>query len=322
MSGKASEETGRLARQAAVRACWTQWVGMGSFASPVSSKQAGAIIDPEALILLSLYVRDEERRLLDMVAWWAQAGSRLTSLKRLRAVAKRFPGDTGQAGLELFASIANEAGDRRWARDAKAPVPDWVRSGKGPDEPTLIAASALWPRMRAAFGVGAKADTLVFLVGLRGAWASAKVISFATGYSSVAIRKAASEMSLARLIRETEGRPVEYVAPPQPWAELLELYPSDQGWVAEPEAPAWRFWSEIFAFLVGVIEWSHHAASEGRERPHVLASRARDIVERHALSFNFNGIPTPPMDAFRGLDAARGLHETVRVVAAWINDRV
>lgn len=319
MSAPVSEETGRLARQVAVRACWTQWVGMGSFASPVRSRPARAIIDPEALILLSLYVRDDERRLLDMAAWWAQAGSRLTSLKRLRTVAARFPGETGQAGLKLFASLANEAGDRRWAREVVAPVPDWVRSGKGPDEPTLIAASALWPRMRAAFGVGAKADTLAFLVGLRGAWASTKVISFATGYSSVAIRKAASEMSLARLIRETEGRPVEYLAPPQPWAELLELYPPDQAWAAEPEAPPWRFWSEIFAFLVGVIEWSDRVASDGAVRPHVLASRARDIVERHALAFNLNGIPTPPMDAFRGLEATRGLHETVQVLAGWID---
>jgi hypothetical protein len=92
-----------------------------------------------------------------------------------------------------------------------------------------------------------------------------------------------------------EGRPVEYPAPPQPWAELLELYPADQAWVAEPEAPAWRFWSEMFAFLVGVIEWSDLAASDESARKHVIASRARDIVERHALAFNLNGIPTPAM---------------------------
>ena len=322
MSSMTSEETGHLARQAALRACWAQWVGMGSFASPVSSRRAEAIIDPEALILLSLYARDEERRLLDMAAWWAEAGSRLTSLQRLRAVAKRFPGNTGQVGLEIFASLAAKSGDRRWAKDAKAQIPEVVRHGKGPDEPTLIEASALWPRLRAAFGVGAKADTLVFLVGLRGAWASTKVISFATGYSSVTIRKAASEMSMARLIRETDERPVEYVAPAHPWAELLELYPAEQGKADTPGAPAFRFWSEIFAFLVSASEWSRLAESEGGQRQHVLASRARDVVERYALAFNSNGIPTPSMDAFRGLEAAQGLHETVRVVAGWVDENV
>jgi len=321
MSGVLWEETGLLARQSAVRACWSQWVGMGSLASQ-SGSRARSIIDPEALILLSLYAQEEERRLLDMVAWWAKVGSRLTSLQRLRAVAKRFPGDTGNLGLGLFASFATEAGDRRWAKHAKRSTPDLARHGKGPDGPILIEASALWPRLRAAFGVGAKADTLVFLLGLRGAWASTKVISFATGYSSVAIRKAASDMALARLIRETGGRPVEYLASPRAWAEVLELYPTDQGPPAEPQAPAWRFWSEIFAFLVSVIEWSHFAQSTSQESPHVAASRARDIIERHTLSFNFNGILTPPMDAFRGLEAMRGLRETVRVVSEWIDSNV
>ena len=129
-------------------------------------------------------------------------------------------------------------------------------------------------------------------------------------------------LCMARLIRETEGRPVEYVAPANQWAELLELYPSGQAWNAQPEAPAWRFWSEIFAFLASVSEWSHLAQSRGDQGQHVIASKARDIVERHALSFNFNGIPTPPMDAFRGLEAVRGLLEAVRVVAGWIDERL
>ena len=322
MSSVASKETGRLANKAAVSACWTQWVCMGSLASPEGSRRARSIIDPEALILLSLYARDEERRLLDMVAWWAQVGSHLTSLQRLRSVAKRFPGDTGEAGLGLFASFATEAGDRRWAKHADSSLRTAHRPGKGSDEPILTDASALWPRLRAAFGVGAKADTLVFLLGLRGALANAKDISYATGYSSVTSRSAAGDMALARLIRETGGRPVAYIAPPRPWAELLDFYPSSQGREAERGAPAWRFWSEVFAFLVGAVEWSRFARAAGQKSPHVVASRARDVLDRHRLSFDLNGIPTPPADAFLGLEAPRGLHETVRVVADWIDDRL
>ena len=322
MSGMTWEETGRLARKAAVRACWTQWVGMGSLASPVGSGQARSIIDPEALILLSLHAKGEERRLEALVAWWARVGSRLTSLQRLRAVAKRFPGGSGDAGLQLFASLAADAGDRRWKKEGQVPIPEWIRNGKGPDEPALIEASALWLRLRAGFGVGAKADTLAFLLGLRGACASANVISRATGYSSVAIRRAAGEMALARLIRKTEGRPVEYMAPARPWIELLDLDPTHQAGAGEADVPAWRFWSEIFAFLAAVMNWSHHAQSVNEPRRHVVASNARDIVERHQRAFGLNGIPTPPMDAFRGLDGSRGLHETVRVVADWMEEAI
>jgi hypothetical protein len=186
----------------------------------------------------------------------------------------------------------------------------------------LIESSALWPRLRAAFGVGAKADILVFLLGLQGAWASAKVISFATGYSSVAIRRAAGEMALAHLIREADGRPAEYVAPARQWAELLELYPAADREPKHPQTPAWRFWAEISAFLVGVVELSHRSHDDQPPGPYVIASRARDLVERHNRAFSFNSIPTPPPNAFLGRQMEDGLEETVRIVSDWIADSV
>ena len=322
MSGEPLANTTVLAKEAAIQLCWTQWRAMGSIGAPVGETRAQAIVDLEALILLSLYCQNEERRLTDMVAWWASVGSRLTSLQRLRGVAKRFPGHTGMEGLAFFASLADRSGDRRWKRQASAPVPEWVRPVKGPEEPSLIESSALWPRLRAAFGVGAKADTLVFLLGLQGAWASAKVISFATGYSSVAVRRAAGEMALAHLIRETEGRPAEYVAPARPWAELLELYPTSGEGHRDPQTPAWRFWSDICAFLVGVMELDQRNRVEQGSGQYVIASSARDLVEKHKRAFSFNSIPIPPPTAFRGIEMIEGLQETVRVVAGWIGEAV
>ena len=322
MSGTPLDDAAELAKDAAVRLCWTQWRAMGSMGSPADSTRAEAIVDPEALILLSLYCQSEERRLTDMVVWWGEVGSRLTSLHRLRRMAKGYPGRVGIDGFEFFASLAARSGDRRWKKHASTPIPEWVRAPKGPEEPRLIESSALWPRLRAAFGVGAKADTLAFLLGLQGAWASARVISFATGYSSVAIRQAAGDMALAHLIRETEGRPTEYVAPAQPWAELLELYPTTGGGRPVPRLPAWRFWSEISAFLVGVIEWNRESSRDGQPGSYVAASGARDLIEAHSLAFNFNGIPVPPLNAFRGLEMLEGLGETVRVVVRWIEGAV
>lgn len=322
MSATLLDEAAQLARDAAVRLCWTQWQAMGSMASAAGSSRANAIVDPEALILLSLYGQSEERRLTDMVVWWAEVGSGLTSLHRLRRVASRFPGRVGIDGLEFFARLAAKSGDRRWRKHASGPIPEWVRASKGPEQPTLTGSSALWPRLRAAFGVGAKADTLVFLLGLQGAWASAKTISFATGYSSVAVRKAAGEMALAHLIRETEGRPAEYVAPAKQWADLLELYPTNAGGHQAPRLPAWRFWSEVNAFLVGAIECARLGNRDQAPGSYVVASRARDLIEAHTRAFNFNGIAVPPLNAFRGLDMLEGLRETVQAVVTWMVDAV
>lgn len=320
MSLNALREAGGEAGKTAAGLCWAQWVGLGSLAVPVRTHRPRSIIDPEALVLLSLYVSHEERRLRDMVAWWARKGSSVTSLQRLKTVARRFPEAVASEGLPLFAALANEAGDRRWRRSAQGTVPDWFRSGKGPESLELIEPNALWPRLRAGFGVGAKADLLAFLLGLRGAWASTKVISFATGYSTVAVRNAANEMTLARLIRETHGRPAEYLAPPGPWAALLELHAGRQESTSNPEMPEWRFWSEIFGFLAHVIALSRTARSAASSSERVIASRARDLLEDHAMAFKFNNIRVPPPEMFKGRAATRGLLGTVQAVSAWSNE--
>jgi len=322
MSAVPLDDAATLATEAAVQLCWTQWRSMGSLGSAAGFRKAEAIIDPEALILLSLYCQDAERRLTDMVVWWADVGSRLTSVQRMRRVANRFPGRAGIDGMEFFARLANRSGDLRWKRLAATPVPEWVRPAKGPTEPMLIEPSALWPRLRAAFGVGAKADTLVFLLGLQGAWASAKMISFATGYSSVAVRRAAGEMALAHLIRETEGRPAEYVAPARQWADLLELRLTGEGGHEYPKTPPWRFWSEISAFLAGVMELRRRSSSDEGTGPYVIASNARDLVEQHSRVFSFSNIPVPPPSAFPGLAMLDGLRDTVKIVGGWIGTAV
>jgi hypothetical protein len=292
---------------------------MGSSASPISERHPRSVIDPEALVLLSLYVSVDERRLMDLVAWWAAKGSRLTSLQRLRGLAKRFPAHVGHDGLSTFATMASEAGDRRWKKDAAGNTPEWVRPMKGPDALQLVEPAALWPRLRAGFGVGTKADILVFLIGMAGAWASASTISFSIGYSGVAVRTAASEMALARLIRETQTRPTQYVAPTGPWAELLELNSSETNWTNERRVPRWRYWSEMFAFLVEAMEWSRLVTTGQLPSERVQASRARDILDKYQLAFNLNQIPVPTAETLLGTNASDGLLETVRAVTAWID---
>lgn len=310
-----SEEIDRLAGASAVETCWAQWLALGSPASRTDDARAAAVVDPEALVVLSLFVRERERRLLDMVRWWARVGSRLTSVQRFQAVAGRFPEAGGQEALGTFGGEAAAEGDRRWTRHAEELEGRGGRRDRGPDTPSLVEPATIWLRLRAGFGVGAKADTLAFLLTSGEAWSSAKTIAFATGYSTVATRTAATEMALARFVRETSGRPVEYAVAAEAWVPLLSLSGPSQ-------MPAWRFWSETFAFLAGAIDWAGSVRSPDAPGPRVLASRARDLVAKHERGFALDRIVVPRPDRYRGLEAADGLLEAVRIVTRWIATHV
>jgi hypothetical protein len=230
-------------------------------------------------------------------------------------VADAFPAPA-RADAGVFAALAASGGDRRWSRhvDRSAPLPT-VRE-KGVDVPGLAEPCALWLRLRAGFGVGAKADVLAYLLGTRDAWASVKDIAGATRYSTVAVRTATSEMVLARFVRETGDRPARYAAESARWAGLLEL-------AGEPAvAPRWHAWSEIFAFLAGVAEWADGVTAPDAPGSRVVASRARDLMERHATAFTLDRVGAPDPAGFGGLEAVEGLAQTVHAVAGWVEERL
>lgn len=308
--------------QAGLKVCWAQWAALGSYAAPVETRRPISIVDPEALILLSLGLQKEERRLGDMLRWWASVGSRLTSVQRMRTLAKDFPEDV-QRSVGRYASLAVAAGDRRWKALAvgEAPRPSDDRGLKGPEVLNLAEASTLMLRLRAAFGVGLKADALAFLLGIGGSWVSVSVISEATRYSGTAVRAAARDMALGRLIRRTEDRPALYFVPVKPWAELLEIRSHGSRDPDERAMPSWRFWSGTFGFLLNVADWAERAIeSEGSLE--VVASRARDMVLDSVRVFDFNGIQLPDPRRYRGPEFLLGLRETVGVVSDWLEDEV
>jgi hypothetical protein len=175
--------------------------------------------------------------------------------------------------------------------------------------------------MRAGVGVGAKADVLTFLLGVRGAHATVSTLSRATGYSGTAIRTAAQDMAVARLIRETRDRPRYYFLTAKPWAELLELQPYGSGSPNGFEIPEWRFWSHLFAFLAAIDDWTTRVIKNSTN-PHVVASEARDLFEEYNGAFALNGIPVPSPADYPGLQFVDGLFETARVVADWLQDHL
>ena len=317
-----------------------QWSSIGAATLRVGEQSAVSVIDPEALVLLSLAMQDEERRLRDVLVWWARVGSELLSVQRMKRVADKFP-DHVRELLGGFAYMATEAGDKRWSPHASETASRLHReSKKGPAAPDIADASALILRLRAGFGVSAKPDVLAFLIGCSGRDATIRTITQATGYSEVAVRDAARHMARARFIRAASSHPVSYFVHVKPWAELLEfrgseagtrqleLYDLDtidpghrRGRHQRPEAPAWRFWSDIFAFLAHVDNLERCRQLDSAS-PYMQSTSARDLYEEHRTAFAANNIDVPDPNQYKGVAYLDAFQETLRVLSDWIADSI
>lgn len=307
MSSATLEEIGSLAREAAIQAAWVQWRSVRAGALTPSKQAARSIIDPEALVLVSLAMLDHERRLTDMLAWWARVGTRLLSVQRIKRLVGAYPACV-QERLGHFARSAVEAKDARWKRYAGVePLAARDRQKKETETPNLVPASALMLRLRAGFGVSAKVDVLALLLGMNEREATVQTVAEATNYSTATVWETVRSMALAQFIHATDTRPVGYYVQLQPWSTLLHL---------GNDIPAWRYWHSMFAFLAHVDAWSRSTES-GSE--YVLSSQARDLFEVHRGVFVSNRIEVLDAGVHKGAAFLKVFYTAVQAVSVWIS---
>jgi hypothetical protein len=301
---------GERARGTGVEVAWAQWAALGSVA-PAGGRRPKAIVDPEALVLLSLALRGADPRLDALVFAWARRSSALLSVQRMTSLAEAFP----QAAREALGEFAAQAGDRRWKAHAGPAAEECAPAHGTPPGPVrLTARPALALRLRAGFGVGAKADLLAFLLGLRGASASVSLMAAATGYSGRAMRTAAEEMAQAGFIERLDTAPVAYVADHTAWAAVLRLFRLNAQ--RTPDVPQWRYWSVVFAFLAEVDCWAREAEEQGWSA-YQASSRARDLVADHARAVQLAGLKLPDPEAGGGAAFLEDLAAEMDRVHAW-----
>jgi len=309
MSARSANSASKRLREAAVSACWQQWRALGAGLARDRAEEATGVVDIEALILMSLAVQPDERRLGDAVAWWAATASRLVSVQRLRSLARRGPADSA-VHLARFARLATDAGDARWSKlvpQAAAVAESPPRALKGPDQPRLDAPAALMPRLRAGFGVGAKADVLLFLLTAPRMDPTARELAAALDYTSRAVRTAAEDMVLAGLIEAPATRPRRYSVRRAPWADLL---------LDGREFPTWPPQSHAFTLVAHLLTWI--ASQEQHEATDYLrASSARDLVEAQVPAlYAAEGFPKAPQA--HGSAYLPAFHEFIAEVADWL----
>lgn len=290
---------------------WTQWAALGA---PVSrGDEPRSLVDPEALLLVSLYLRNRERRLWDALIWWARERSGLLSVQRVKNLAASYPEEVSHRLSQFAGRVAREASDARWKRLAGEGSGPEVRPTPGRSgRPRISDPAALVLRLRLGIGVGVKPDLLAVLIGLGGDAIRVSALADATAFASRSVKRAADEMAEAGLLRAHRDGPTEYRAEPAHWAKLLRL-PSPP--------PRWRHWHPLFAFAVQSLARLQELDAEEPGR-HVASSRLRTLVENHRAAFETNRIPIPEPADHPGADYLTAFEESVAVVSDWMEENV
>lgn len=274
--------------QATVDALWAQWRAIGGAAS--NARPVSAIVDPEALILASLVNDDSEPRLGNILYAWMQRNASLLSVRRLRKISPPDPAFAEK--LRTFGATATKlAKHPRWA----ALITDRAESDTRIEtfavsraiEPALETPPALMLRMRAALGVGAKADSLTYLLGQADRShrdsTTVRAIAKALDYTLVATRSALEDLAAARFVIANGERPVSFATPQPGWHDLLGI----------ARLPAWRPWRAIYDFARQFLTWANGVGerhvSDAVIRIHQqkmldMNPAVRDLVSLHAIS--------------------------------------
>src|SRR5690606_12973231 len=99
-------------RESTINAVWRQWHALG--ATAVIKTPARAVVDPEALVWMSLTLSKYEPRLTDLVASWTLLNSDLLSVQRINNLAAHFPDATHQHVIALARLLYEQGKDHRW----------------------------------------------------------------------------------------------------------------------------------------------------------------------------------------------------------------
>ncbi len=172
---------------------WIQWAALGVDATV---ERDDSVVDPEALIALTAELGDADARLRDLSTDWCVDFGRYVNGSRLKQVARELGTPTGAIG-EYVATVA-AAGGPAWPM-ATVPRPNYVRREK-----TRLDAADSRPRLRirlrAAFGVNARADILAALLAASPNGLNAADLARTTRFAKPSVASALDALLLAGLI--------------------------------------------------------------------------------------------------------------------------
>lgn len=292
-------------------AIWKQWFALGTRIH--SESPARSMVDPEALLLTSLALHQNEKRLWDILTSWAKHGSKLFSLQRVKNLQDSFPENTKNLLAQFAHRAHSEGSDFRWqSMSENAFGPESRDSELWTGYPSKWPFPALVLRMRLGFGVGISADLLSYLITQRGDWVRAKQASLATSYSTYAIRRVADDLVAAQFIESTQGKPIQYRVGKTAWVDAL---------ISDKEAPDWCYWHQVYSFATNLINSNETKAWDGLS-PYLLSTHLRDHLETNQDVFILNRIETPDLRNYPGEALLPAFGEVIGNLSQWIENNV
>lgn len=178
---------------ALVDRAWRQWVALGVDAVAEADDD---VVDPEALIALTAELGDADARLRDVSTDWCVAFGRYVNGTRLKTVAAELGTPLDRIG-EYVATVA-AAGGPRWPMGTE-PRPGYVSRRKARLR-SAAQPARLRVRLRAAFGVNARADVLAALLASGSVASSLADIARVTRFSKLNVAAAVDALGLAGLV--------------------------------------------------------------------------------------------------------------------------
>jgi hypothetical protein len=255
---------------------WIQWAALGVDATV---ERDDAVVDPEALIALTAELGDADARLRDLSTDWCVAFGRYVNGARLKQVSREL-GTPDDAIGQYVATVA-AAGGPAWPM-ATQPRPDYVRREKARFD-SASSRPRLRIRLRAAFGVNARADILAALLAASPNGLNAADLARNTRFTKPSVASALDALLLAGLVT---ARPVanerRFTVPP-----MVPILPG-----LRPPVPQ-ADWVATFGVALGVLRFESRNAMSTTVR----AIEARRLVNSLAARISTEGMPMPYLDA-------------------------
>ena len=283
-------------QSALLNRAWIQWIALGVDAV---GERDDAVVDPEALIALTAELGDADARLRDVSTDWCVAYGRYVNGSRLKQVAREL-GTPPEAVGEYVATVA-AAGGPAWPM-ATQPRPGYTARGKARLD-SALPRPRLRIRLRAAFGVNARADVLAAL--LEGPKNGLSVADLArkTRFTKPNVAFAVDALVLAGLLEARAVGNERRVTLTRAGEILLGLRPP----IAQPD------WVAQFGVALEVLRF---AGRDGMS-PSVRAIDARRGIESLRDRITSEGLPQPNLDAF-GDDFASAFDRWVVDLVDWL----
>ncbi len=139
---------------------WSLWTELG--VAGVIRKHQNCLISVEELILLTALLAEEDPRLRDEALDWCTRYHHFISITRLRTLIKTL-GPSVLGPFSAFAATLNSVSRANWPTFSSATAWKFIPSGKS-QPPRCELPALLSLRVRALFGVGARADLITFFL--------------------------------------------------------------------------------------------------------------------------------------------------------------